>query len=172
MTEIATLAHHVGGRAREGEAGFEQRNPARPDDLLFRGLDADLGIAVDCAVNGALFAVGQRCTATSRIIVENSIADQFAAALQERAATLRIGDPSGRETQIGPLASPRQKARVVEQVSAAEAEGLVPVMGGTQAEMPHSFFTPALFVHVPEDSLLAREEIFWPRRRAFRGGEL
>src|SRR3546814_20419296 len=85
--------------------------------------DADLDNAVDCAVNGAFFAAGQRCTATSRIIVEEAIADRFVEAVKAKVATLKIGDPRDPATQVGPLAAPRQKALIARQVAEVEGTG-------------------------------------------------
>ena len=81
--------------------------------------DADIDNAVDCAVNGAFFAAGQRCTATSRIIVETKVADELIAAIRKRVASLKIGDPRDPSTQVGPLAAPRQKKLISRQGGAA-----------------------------------------------------
>jgi len=124
--------------------------------------DADMGVAVNCAMNGAFFAAGQRCTATSRIIVEESVADAFIAALTAATAKLKIGDPRDSATDIGPLAAPRQKETIARGVAAVEAEGRNALFGGTADVRPHSFYAPTLFDHVPADSIMYREEIFGP----------
>ena len=124
--------------------------------------DADMGVAVNCAMNGAFFAAGQRCTATSRIIVEESVADAFIAALTAATAKLKIGDPRDPATDIGPLAAPRQKETIARGVAAVEAEGRNALFGGTADARPHSFFAPTLFDHVPDESVMYREEIFGP----------
>src|SRR3546814_15617636 len=72
--------------------------------------DADKDKAVDCIVNGAFFAAGQRCTATSRIIVEEAVADDLAQRLIARIADLPMGDPRAPGTAIGPLVSLRQRS--------------------------------------------------------------
>lgn len=130
--------------------------------------DADLDNAVDCAVNGAFFAAGQRCTATSRIIVESRIADDLIAAIRKRVASLKIGDPRDPATQVGPLASPRQKALISRQVSQLESSGLRPAFGGSGQQMEHCFYPPTLFDQLPPDSAFAREEIFGPVAGVFR----
>jgi aldehyde dehydrogenase (NAD+) len=132
--------------------------------------DADLDDAVDCAVNGAFLAAGQRCTATSRIIVEEAIADRFVERLCDRATALRIGDPCEESTQIGPLASRPQKERVVAQVRQVERLGLEPVIGGSARPMDQCFFPPTLFDHVEAHSPLVSEEIFGPVAGVFRVG--
>jgi aldehyde dehydrogenase (NAD+) len=132
--------------------------------------DADLPLAVDCALNGAFFAAGQRCTATSRIIVEQTIADRFVEALTARMAELIVGDPRHPATQVGPLASPRQKEIVTGLVEQLEATGLSAVIGGTGARMEACFFAPTLYDHAPESSLLGTDEIFGPVAGVFRVG--
>ena len=133
--------------------------------------DADLDNAVDCAVNGAFFAAGQRCTATSRIIVEARIADELIAAIRKRVASLKIGDPRDPSTQIGPLAAPRQKALISRQVSQLESGGLRPLFGGSAQQMEHCFYAPTLFDRLPADSVFAQEEIFGPVAGVFRADD-
>jgi alpha-ketoglutaric semialdehyde dehydrogenase len=129
--------------------------------------DADLDLAVECAANGAFFAAGQRCTATSRIIVEDSVADRFVAALAARVARLAIGDPRLAATDVGPLASPRQKARVLAQVADVRAAGAVAAFG-PPPDPDGCFFPPTLFDHADPRGPLAREEIFGPVAGVFR----
>jgi acyl-CoA reductase-like NAD-dependent aldehyde dehydrogenase len=130
--------------------------------------DADLDNAVDCAINGAFFAAGQRCTATSRIIVEERIADELIAAIRKRVAGLKIGDPRDPSTQVGPLAAPRQKTLISRQVAQLEAGGLQPLFGGSAQQLEHCFYAPTLFDRLPADSVFAREEIFGPVAGVFR----
>jgi acyl-CoA reductase-like NAD-dependent aldehyde dehydrogenase len=133
--------------------------------------DADLENAVDCVVNGAFFAAGQRCTATSRIIVESKIADELVAAIRKRTASLKIGDPRDPATQVGPLAAPRQKALISRQVAQLEAGGLQPLFGGSAQQMPSCFYAPTLFDRLPADSKFAHEEIFGPVAGIFRADD-
>ncbi|MDE2181609.1 MAG: aldehyde dehydrogenase family protein [Alphaproteobacteria bacterium] len=130
--------------------------------------DADLGNSVACALNGAFFAAGQRCTATSRIIVEEAIADRFVAALKERMASLAIGDPREASTQVGPLVSMRQKELITRQVASVEESGLRPVVGGTATTMKHAFFAPTLFDAVPVEHAFGMDEIFGPVAGIYR----
>jgi aldehyde dehydrogenase (NAD+) len=130
--------------------------------------DADLDNAVDCAVNGAFFAAGQRCTATSRIIIEEAIADRFVEAVRAKVATLKIGDPRDPATQVGPLAAPRQKQLIARQVAEVEGTGLKPLFGGSAAEMEHCFYAPTLFDNVPSANTLGHDEIFGPVAGIFR----
>ncbi len=129
--------------------------------------DANLDTAIECAVNGAFFAAGQRCTATSRLIVEASIADRFIDALRVRLGKLRIGDPCSAETDMGPLANPRQKLRIANQVAAVQAQGAELVIGGSN-DPNDCYFAPTLFDQLSGDSLVAHEEIFGPVAGVFR----
>lgn len=129
--------------------------------------DADLDVAVEAVLNGAFFASGQRCTATSRIIVENAIADDFAARLAKRASALVIGDPRGASTQLGPLAGQRFKRKVVAQTKAA-AGRLHVVFGGAEQDLGACFFAPTLFDGARADDPLVNEEIFGPVAALYR----
>lgn len=131
--------------------------------------DADLAIAADAVLNGAFFAAGQRCTATSRIIVEAPIADAFVDLLSKKAAALVIGDPRDAKTQIGPLAGPRFKAKVSAQAKAAEAR-LRTVFGGSGVDIGACFFAPTLFDGGTATDPLVNEEIFGPVAAIYRVG--
>lgn len=130
--------------------------------------DADLDNAVDCAVNGAFFAAGQRCTATSRIIADHAIADRFVEAVRAKVAAIKIGDPRDAATQVGPLAAPRQKELIARQVASVEASGATPLFGGSAAAMEHCFYAPTLFDNVATPDFLGQEEIFGPVAGVFR----
>ena len=124
--------------------------------------DADLDAAADGAINGAFFAAGQRCTATSRIIVERAAATALTQRIESRMAALRIGDPRRRETQIGPLVSPRQKAAVAAATAAMRAEGRKALDGRRGEGAPACFVNPLLFTDMDPGDLVMREEIFGP----------
>lgn len=130
--------------------------------------DADLDNAADCVVNGAFFAAGQRCTATSRVIVDNAIADPLIDAVRARVDVLRIGDPRDPATVVGPLAAPRQKATIARQVADIEGTGLSALFGGSGRAMDECFYAPTLFDHVPAGHALGQEEIFGPVAGVFR----
>ncbi|WP_115719522.1 aldehyde dehydrogenase family protein [Gallaecimonas mangrovi] len=131
--------------------------------------DSDLNSAVETALNGAFLAAGQRCTATSRIIVEEAIADAFVARLSERVAEHKVGDPLAADTHIGPLASANQKALISRQTAAMEQHpGARLVFGGTAEALPECFFAPTLFDHANAADPIAQEEIFGPVAAVFR----
>lgn len=125
--------------------------------------DAELERAVDCAVQGAFFSTGQRCTASSRIIVERGIFDRFVDALRTRTAALRVGHALERETEIGPVVSSDQLAQDLKYIEIGRGEGAELLTGGERLDRPTvgHFMSPALFLAEPQHRV-AREEIFGP----------
>jgi acyl-CoA reductase-like NAD-dependent aldehyde dehydrogenase len=121
--------------------------------------DADLDVAVRCALDGSFFSTGQRCTASSRLIVQRGIHDRFVAALADGAAALRVGDPLDPASQIGPVVSAAQLEQNLEYVAVGRAEGATLVTGGVH---DGQFMRPTLFAGAHNEMRLAREEIFGP----------
>ena len=126
--------------------------------------DADLDIAVECALNGAFYSTGQRCTASSRLIVEAGIHDRFVEALAERLRALKVGDPLDAATQIGPVVDERQMAQNRRYLDIGREEGARLVCGGEALELatPGHFMSPALFADTHNGMRICREEIFGP----------
>jgi aldehyde dehydrogenase (NAD+) len=128
--------------------------------------DARLDLAVEGAVWGAFATAGQRCTATSRIIVHKKVHKEFVERLVERAAGLKIGDPLDESVEVGPLVNEAQLKKVMEYVQIGRDEGADPVLGGvrlTKAEYGRGhFFQPTIFTGVLPKMRIAREEIFGP----------
>ncbi|MCX6363707.1 MAG: aldehyde dehydrogenase family protein [Actinobacteria bacterium] len=124
--------------------------------------DADLDLAVRLAVMGGFGLTGQSCTATSRVIVEDGIADRFAAALAEAAAALRVGDGLAEGVQMGPAVSADQLATDLEYVRIAKDEGAELLTGGGPAGEGGHFVQPTIFDGVDVHSRLAQEEVFGP----------
>lgn len=126
--------------------------------------DADLDLAVECVVNGAFYSTGQRCTASSRIIVEAAVHDDFVARLAERAAALRVGHALASETQIGPVVDESQLVQNERYIAIGKAEGARLVCGGARVsrDTPGYFQMPALFADCTNQMTIAREEIFGP----------
>jgi aldehyde dehydrogenase (NAD+) len=123
--------------------------------------DADLDVAVGAALNGAFFSTGQRCTASSRLIVQAGIHDRFVELLDKARAGLRLGDPLDKKTQIGPVVSQKQLAGNLDYVALAAQEGC-DVRGGEQLNREGYFQVPALFVGATNSMRSSREEIFGP----------
>ncbi|MGZ9110071.1 MAG: aldehyde dehydrogenase family protein [Rhodoplanes sp.] len=126
--------------------------------------DADLAVAVECAINGAFYSTGQRCTASSRLIVTKGIHDQFVARMQERMRTLNVDDPLKTDTHIGPVVDQRQLEQDLRYLEIGKKEGATLVEGGELLEREHRgfFLSPALFVDSRNDMRINREEIFGP----------
>lgn len=126
--------------------------------------DADLKVAVECAVNSAFFSTGQRCTASSRLIVTNGIHDRFVAAMQERMQGLVIDDALKSGTHIGPVVDQSQLDQDLKYIQIGQEEGAKLVAGGEllKRETPGFYLAPALFTEVSNEMRVAREEIFGP----------
>jgi alpha-ketoglutaric semialdehyde dehydrogenase len=126
--------------------------------------DADLKNAVECAVNGAFFSTGQRCTASSRLIVTAGIHDRFVAAMIERMQGLKVGDPLDAATQIGPVVDPNQLKQDEDYIGIGREEGAKLAWGGERLEggTPGHFLQPALFTESTNQMRINREEIFGP----------
>ena len=126
--------------------------------------DADLERAVSCALDGAFFATGQRCTASSRLIVTNGIHDRFVAVLAQRAAGLKVGDALEATTQMGPLASRDQMQQTLSYVDIAKREGARLVTGGQALSLdkPGWYVSPAVFADTSAQMRVNSEEIFGP----------
>ena len=125
--------------------------------------DADLEIAVAACLNGAFFSTGQRCTASSRLIVQAGIHDAFVARLAAAMEALRVGPALDPASQIGPVVSAAQLQSNLDYVALAKTEGCE-VIGGAQIDGPTEgyFQRPALFLAATNALRVTREEIFGP----------
>jgi acyl-CoA reductase-like NAD-dependent aldehyde dehydrogenase len=128
--------------------------------------DADLDLALDGVLWGAFGTTGQRCTATSRLILQRGIHDRFLASLADRARVLRLGDGRHAATEVGPLIHETSRANVEQYVQVGRDEGAELVLGGGRASdgpLAHGhFFQPTIFCDVRPRSRLEQEEIFGP----------
>ncbi|PZP28530.1 MAG: aldehyde dehydrogenase family protein [Roseateles depolymerans] len=129
--------------------------------------DADLGVAVNAAVNSGFFSTGQRCTASSRLIVTEGIHDRFIAAMVEKMKTLKIDDARKAGTDIGPVVDASQLGQDLDYVGIAQAEGGQLVQGGARVEhnvdgQPGFYMTPALITETTQAMRINREEVFGP----------
>lgn len=123
--------------------------------------DADLDVAVATAVNGAFFSTGQRCTASSRLIVTAGIHDAFLEKLTSAATDLIVGDALDAATQIGPVVDQKQLDQNLRYLKLASDEGC-DVRGGELANGPGFFMKPAIFAGATNQMTVSREEIFGP----------
>ncbi|MGH6657921.1 MAG: aldehyde dehydrogenase family protein [Actinocrinis sp.] len=124
--------------------------------------DAPLDQAVEGIVDSVFFNQGQVCCAGSRLLVQESIESELLDALRRRMATLRVGDPLDKNTDVGAINSAAQLARITELVGVGEAEGAQ--RWSPACELPSSgyWFAPTLFTNVSATHRIAREEIFGP----------
>ena len=125
--------------------------------------DAPLNVALPAAVRGAFGYSGQVCTASKRILVQDSIAERFAQGLAERAAALRVGPALDEKTEVGPLIDAASVERMEGLVQDATAHSAKVLTGGHRPKIEGgSFFAPTVLDAVPEEARVAREEPFGP----------
>lgn len=128
--------------------------------------DADLERAVPGAVSGIFAAGGQTCIAGSRLLVHESIAEEFTSRVAAMAEQICIGDPTHPDTQMGPVASTQQRDSILAMIEDAKADGARLVTGGgipTDTELADgAFVEPTIFADVAPDSRLAQQEVFGP----------
>jgi aldehyde dehydrogenase (NAD+) len=126
--------------------------------------DADLATAVNVAVQGAYFSTGQRCTASSRLIVTAGIHDRFVHALTERLSTLKVDNALTPGTEIGPVVEKPQLDTDLEYIGVGQREGARLAVGGERVKRPTDgyYLSPALFVDATNQMRISREEIFGP----------
>jgi alpha-ketoglutaric semialdehyde dehydrogenase len=126
--------------------------------------DADLGVAVEAAANSGFFATGQRCTASSRIIVTEGIHDRFVAALTERLAKINVGHAMDKDTHVGPVVDAGQLKQDTDYIEIGKQEGARLAFGGERVEKatPGFYLQPTLFTEATNQMRISREEIFGP----------
>ncbi len=128
--------------------------------------DADLANAVECVLNAAFFSTGQRCTATSRAIVEKPVVGAFLERLVERTRSLKIGDPRDPATHLGPAIDAAQLETTLKYLEIGRSEGGRVVYGGerlTDGAFAHGHFVrPSIVTGVSPAARLAQEEVFGP----------
>lgn len=175
----APLTHHAGvdkisftGSNRVGEAVMQAASARTASVSLELGGkspilvmdDADPAQAADWVMAGIYFNAGQICSATSRLLVHEDVAEALYAALAERMDALTLGNPLAEGTDLGPLTSARQRDAVQRYLDIAEQEGLTVVRDGRHRTLPTQgyFLAPTLYRDVPVESRLWKEEIFGP----------
>ncbi len=126
--------------------------------------DADLDLAVELACGGAFFNAGQMCSATSRVLVADELADEFLTRLKARAERIRVADPFDPDVEMGALVNQAQYQRVLGHIDRGLSAGAKLVCGGNRpADLARGYFLqPTVFTEVPLDSALWCEEIFGP----------
>ncbi|MFO1361290.1 MAG: aldehyde dehydrogenase family protein [Burkholderiales bacterium] len=126
--------------------------------------DADLDVAVNCALQSAFFSTGQRCTAASRLVVTQGIHDRFVAALADKIKTLKVDDALKDGTDVGPVVDQKQLEQDLEYIDLGKREGARLAVGGERLKRATDGFylQPALFTESTPAMRINREEIFGP----------
>jgi acyl-CoA reductase-like NAD-dependent aldehyde dehydrogenase len=128
--------------------------------------DADLDAAVDAALFGSWLFCGQMCESCSRLLLADSIHDEFVERLVERAKTVKVGDPNDFETDMGPVINQVQRDRILKYIEIGKQEGATVAFGGTPPAGPEFekgyWVGPTIFTGVKNDMRIAQEEIFGP----------
>src|SRR5271156_3643326 len=152
------VAAACAGAMRKSQLEMGGKNP------LVVLADADLQNAVECAVNGAYFSTGERCTASSRLIVEEAIYKRFADALMERMRGLVVDDALKPGTHIGPVVDASQFEQDLSYIGIGQGEGAKLALGGERLNRgtPGFYMAPALFLDADNAMRISREEIFGP----------
>lgn len=158
--EIGSLIYGMAARQmKKCQCEMGGKNPV----VVLR--DADLELAAESAILGAYGSSGQRCTSTSRVIVEEAIADRFVEMLVERTKTTKVGNGVDREVDVGPLVDERQLKTVLRYLEIGGKEATL-LIGGERLHGERYdngyFVAPTVFDHAAWDSVIAQEEIFGP----------
>jgi (Z)-2-((N-methylformamido)methylene)-5-hydroxybutyrolactone dehydrogenase len=128
--------------------------------------DADLDDAVNGVVSGIFAATGQTCIAGSRLLVQQDVHDEVVRRVVDLAGSARMGDPMDEDTQVGPVTTPAQYAKVLDYIGIAQDEGATAVLGGAAASRPECgdgwFVEPTIFTGVDNGMRIAQEEVFGP----------
>ncbi len=124
--------------------------------------DADLGAAVSGAMLAKMRNGGQACTAANRFLVQDRVAEPFAAKLAEAMAALRVGAGTEEQTQLGPMVSSRAVDGIAEKVGESVSAGAVARIGGARLDRPGFFYPATVLTDVPRESPVATDEIFGP----------
>jgi alpha-ketoglutaric semialdehyde dehydrogenase len=153
-----SIARKAIGRMAKFQLEMGSKNPLVVLD------DADLPTAVNVAVQGAYFSTGQRCTASSRLIVTEGIHDRFVSAITERLSTLRVDNALTPGTEIGPVVEQPQLDTDLEYIGVGRQEGARLAIGGERVTRATDgyYMSPALFVDATNAMRISREEIFGP----------
>lgn len=124
--------------------------------------DADFERALDAAIFMIYSLNGERCTSSSRVLVQTSIHDRFVEKLAARVRNLKVGDPFDPATEVGPLIHPRHCSKVLSYMDIARADGATIAVGGEKLEGKGYFVQPTLFTGASQSMRIAKEEIFGP----------
>jgi len=164
FTGSCSVGHWLHGEASKRRLRIQLEMGGKNPTIVLG--DCDFNAAVENVVNGAFFSTGQKCTATSRAIVEESIYDKFVDALIERTRKLKVGDGMQPGIDIGPAIDQAQLDTDLRYIEIGRRECGEPLIGGRRLTGPGYdkgfFIEPTIFAGVTEDKIIAQEEIFGP----------
>ena len=164
FTGSDTTGQRVYEAAARGMKRVSMELGGKSPNIVFA--DADLENAVKGVISGIFAATGQTCIAGSRLLVQESIHDEFVDKLVALASTARMGNPMNRDTQVGPVTNRPQLEKELKYLEIGKAEGARPVLGGARASRPECgtgwFVEPTIFDGVRNNMRIAQEEIFGP----------
>lgn len=164
FTGSTAAGREVGKTAIDHLARISLELGGKSPSIVFA--DADLDRAVEGVVGGIFAAAGQTCIAGSRVLVQETVYEEFADRLAARVARIRLGNPLDWETEVGTISCLRQYEKIESYVAIALAEGARLVAGGGRPTAPGLetgfFFAPTIFADVRNDMRIAREEVFGP----------
>ena len=134
--------------------------------------DGDLDLAVTVALGGAFGGTGQKCTASSRLVVHHKVHDAFVEKLVAGAQAMKVGHALEEGTQIGPVVSDTQLQENLAYTELGKSEGAELACGGVEVEMPHKgyYMSPGVFIHTSNDMKINREEMFAPLTSVIKVG--
>lgn len=160
FTGSNTVGKHIGRKAFDRGIKYQLemggKNPVIVAD------DADLKLAVEATISGGLRSTGQKCTATSRVIVHEAVYTQFKELLLEEVAKITVGDGTENGIWMGPCANENQLNTVLSYIEIGKEEGAELLYGGNKVENNGYFVEPTVFDNVSPTMRIAREEIFGP----------
>lgn len=146
--------------AAERQARVSLELGGKSPNIIFN--DANLSSAINGVIGGIFAAAGQACNAGSRVLVQRGVYAEFLERLSQRANAFRMGDPLAADTEIGPLSSRAQMAKVTSYFDIARGENLNLAAGGVRLDRQGLFVSPTVYADPPKASRLVREEIFGP----------
>jgi acyl-CoA reductase-like NAD-dependent aldehyde dehydrogenase len=151
-----TIRDEATGRGARVQLELGGQNP------LIVCADAELDRAVEAAYAGAFWSAGQKCTATRRILVQDSVYDDFRARFLARVERGRVGDPSDPETEVGPVVNESQLEEILAAVETGRSEGGTLLAGGSRIDEDAYLMAPTVFEGADDSSLLSCQEVFGP----------
>ncbi len=160
FTGSAAVGAHVAETATRRGIKYQTEMGGKNPVIVAR--DADLDLAVDLAVSGAMRSAGQKCTATSRVIVEEAVHEPFLEKLVAAVRALKVGNPLQADTYVGPVVSKPQFEKIQGYIEAGLRDGARLVAGGEMLDLDGYYVPPTVFDRVHSQAVIAQEEIFGP----------